>query len=301
MGITTNNNNMRTTLILVAVTLAFAVCAEEMIDEPAADLYEQQSELYDSLLQKPATKKPATTSSRAAKIKEVDAKVAELNKQYASKKNAKVQRKAKVLHKKVHAKVQKKAKATQTKAQETFFLQLSKKEKRAAKIKEVDAKVAELNKQYDSKKHTKVQRKAKVVHKKVHAKMLAKMQKKAKAAATFFLQLSEKEKRSAKIKEVDAKVVKLNKQYASRKHNKVQRKAKVVHKKVHTKVQKMNTHVQKPHAKVQQYARKKQVDAKVVQLNKQYASRKHTKVHKLAKAEMSLYQQQSEMFQEMLE
>merc|ERR1711907_241080 len=167
---TTNNITTCTTLILVAVTLAFAVCAEEMIDEPAADLYEQQSELYDSLLQKPATKKPATTSNRAAKIKEVDAKV------------------------------------------------------------------AELNKQYDSKKHTKVQRKAKVVHKKVH-----------------------------------------------------------------TKVQKMNTHVQKPHAKVQQYARKKQVDAKVVQLNKQYASRKHTKVHKLAKAEMSLYQQQSEMYQEMLE
>merc|ERR1711907_789640 len=116
MGITTNNNNMRTTLILVAVTLAFAVCAEEMIDEPAADLYEQQSELYDSLLQKPATKKPATTSSRAAKIKEVDAKVAELNKQYA---------------RKMHAKVQKKAKAATT-----FLLQLSKKERRAAKIRE---------------------------------------------------------------------------------------------------------------------------------------------------------------------
>merc|ERR1711907_906745 len=84
---TTNNITTCTTLILVAVTLAFAVCAEEMIDEPAADLYEQQSELYDSLLQKPATKKPATTSNRAAKIKEVDAKVAELNKQYASKKH----------------------------------------------------------------------------------------------------------------------------------------------------------------------------------------------------------------------
>merc|ERR1711907_552986 len=148
---TTNNITTCTTLILVAVTLAFAVCAEEMIDEPAADLYEQQSELYDSLLQK-----PATTSSRAAKIKEVDAKVAELNKQYSSKKHAKVQRKAKVVHKKVHANVQKKAKAATT-----FLLQLSKKEKRAAKIKEVDAKVAELNKQYDSKKHNKVQRKAK--------------------------------------------------------------------------------------------------------------------------------------------
>merc|ERR1711907_736993 len=151
---TTNNITTCTTLILVAVTLAFAVCAEEMIDEPAADLYEQQSELYDSLLQKPATKKPATTSNRAAKIKEVDAKVAELNKQYASKK---------------HVKVQKKAKAATT-----FLLQLSKKERRAAKIREVDAKVVQLNKQYASRKHNKVQRKAKVAHKKVHAKMLAK-------------------------------------------------------------------------------------------------------------------------------
>merc|ERR1711907_901055 len=172
---TTNNITTCTTLILVAVTLAFAVCAEEMIDEPAADLYEQQSELYDSLLQKPATKKPATTSNRAAKIKEVDAKVAELNKQYASKKHVKVQRKAKVVHKKVHAKVQKKAKAATT-----FLLQLSKKERRAAKIREVDAKVVQLNKQYASRKHNKVQRKAKVVHKKVHTKV----QKKAKATQT---------------------------------------------------------------------------------------------------------------------
>merc|ERR1711907_650795 len=226
---TTNNITTCTTLILVAVTLAFAVCAEEMIDEPAADLYEQQSELYDSLLQKPATKKPATKSSRAAKIKEVDAKVAELNKQYSAKKHAKVQRKAKVLHKKVHAKVQKKAKAATT-----FLLQLSKKEKRAAKIREVDAKVVKLNKQYASKKHNKVQKKAKVLHKKVHTKL----QKKAKATQTkaqetFFLQLSKKEKRAAKIKEVDAKVAELNKQYDSKKHTKVQKKAKVVHKKVH--------------------------------------------------------------------
>merc|ERR1711912_223239 len=101
-----------------------------------------------------------------------------------------------------------------------FFLQLSKKERRAAKIKEVDAKVVKLNKQYASRTHSKVQRKAKVVHKKVHTKVRKKAKAtQTKAQETFFLQLSKKEKRAAKIKEVDAKVVKLNKQFASRKHN----------------------------------------------------------------------------------
>merc|ERR1711907_827798 len=50
---------LRTALIVVAITLASSACAEEVhADESArADLYQQQSKLFDSLLQKPATKK----------------------------------------------------------------------------------------------------------------------------------------------------------------------------------------------------------------------------------------------------
>merc|ERR1712227_33002 len=50
---------LRTALIVVAITLASSACAEEVhVDESApADLYQQQSKLFDSLLQKPATKK----------------------------------------------------------------------------------------------------------------------------------------------------------------------------------------------------------------------------------------------------
>merc|ERR1711977_120213 len=170
-------------------------------DESAADLYEQQSELFDSLLQNPATKKQPK-SSRAAHIKELDVKVAQLNRDYDAKKHANAQKKAKVHQKKVHAKVQKKTKASDTMPREMMFLQedssLSKKEKRAAQKKEIDVKVAKLNRDY-AKKHAK---KAKVHQKKVHAKV----QKKTKASDTMpremmFLQedssLSKKEKRAA--------------------------------------------------------------------------------------------------------
>merc|ERR1711988_1290007 len=121
---------MRTALIIVAITLAFAACADEMrADEAAvADLYQQQSELFDSLLQKPAEKQ--TTSSRAEKVKEIDAKVARLNKHY--KKSAKGQKKD---------------------VQLSLVQELSSpKEKRALKIKQLDAKVAKLNKDFMSKK-----------------------------------------------------------------------------------------------------------------------------------------------------
>merc|ERR1711977_716537 len=154
-------------------------------DESAADLYEQQSELFDSLLQNPATKKQPK-SSRAAHIKELDVKVAQLNRDYDAKKHAK---KAKVHQKKVHAKVQKKTKASDTMPREMMFLQedssLSKKEKRAAHIKELDEKVAKLNRDYDAKKHANVQKKAKVhhkVHAKVQKKVHVKVQKKTKAS-----------------------------------------------------------------------------------------------------------------------
>merc|ERR1712139_221076 len=192
---------MRTTLIIVAITLALAACANEIhADESAADLYQQQSELFDSLLQKPAKKQ--TKTSRAEKVKEIDAKVALLNK-----------------HTKKHAKKMQK-KDVETSLVQEFSPQ---KEKRAAKVKEVDAKVLKLNKRF-SKKSAKAQPKKRA--KKVQKK-------KEEAVETTLLQefSSQKEKRAAKVKEVDAKVAQLNKRFSKKS-------AKVQHKKRAKKVQK---------------------------------------------------------------
>merc|ERR1711988_888524 len=123
----------------------------------------------------------------------IDAKVARLNKHY--KKSAKGQKKD-----------------VQLSLVQEFS---SPKEKRALKIKQLDAKVAKLNKDFMSKKKSV---KAQV---NVQPKKQVKVQKKKKkhSVETTLLQdfSSQKEKRALKVKEVDEKVAKLNKDFMSKK------------------------------------------------------------------------------------
>merc|ERR1711988_1019376 len=130
----------------------------------------------------------------------------------SKKKSAKAQPKKQVkaqvnVQPKKQVKVQKKKNSVETTLLQDFS---SQKEKRALKVKEVDEKVAKLNKDFMSKKKSaKAQPKKQV---KAQPKKQVKVQKKKKkhSVETTLLQdfSSQKEKRALKVKEVDEKVAK---------------------------------------------------------------------------------------------
>merc|ERR1711988_1373285 len=236
---------MRTALIIVAITLAFAACADEMrADEAAvADLYQQQSELFDSLLQKPAENE--ITSSRAEKVKEIDAKVARLNKHY-----------------------KKPAKGHKKDVELSLVQDLSsQKAKRAKKVKEVNEKVAVLNKRYMSKKGSakaQPKKQGKAQHKK-QVKAQKKKKKQQHAVEITLLQdfSSRKAKRASKKAALDRLAKRLNagleargwlkKTYRKKKAKKIKKKAKTIKKKA----KKIKKKIKKKAKKIKKKAKKK--------------------------------------------